>query len=387
MKPGINNADAAQAQYFAQRVSAIDDAVGVHLERANLPVDIKDACDLGSKITVFPNLMVVGGGDDSKKNDMFRQAEVFVIVTSECFTSIDAISAGERYTVREMMMCSTKIQVVFTAGRNPTLLCHKPNAANRSIKLSDKLMIMRKVEEGELLGYRLSPTRVQWQALVESGVTASVLHCVRKAHAKEEILQVNVNLNRSQKPEFWAKVKELGITSMALENVCTANNKELMCSIRPKKGTGGVGDFMSFLALQDDTEAWQRSGMLRVKAPTKEVLRTIVEFATNCGLNVFTDTPRRWMDLDHAVGYRALPDPSAPQSQTVVIKSSVPTSAERMQAALDTIGYELDYSNWDVMVAGIKKKAGAGVAQLPPSMPHVFGPEHKGLILDYEGAF
>jgi hypothetical protein len=39
------------------------------------------------------------------------------------------------------------------------------------------------------------------------------------------------------------------------------------------------------------------------------------------------------------------------------------------------------------MVAGIKKKAGAGVAQLPPSMPHVFGPEHKGLILDYEGAF
>jgi hypothetical protein len=382
--------DGAAPTTFSQRVRHIDQALDTFkLETANLPTSLMAECGLQGKVLAFPDLSVAGGADDTRKNDMYAKAHAFVVCVSEMFTSLTAIQNAERFSVRELMECSTRIQLVFTAGRHPTLICSGLKTSNRGlVKVANKVMTLRKADEyEELSGLRISPTRAQWQALLDSGVMQSVFHGVRKAHAREDVLQINVDLF-TENAAFWQQLKDLQIPCMQLENVCSDVNKELMCSVRAKRGSNAtVSDFISTLAVMDQVEMWhQSSGTLRIKAPTKEVLRLIVDTATDCGLNVFTDTPRRWMDVDHVVGYRALPDASATPSanDVVVIKSSVPTKAARMQAALATIGFELDPAKWDSIKAGIKKKTEGSVL---PVLPYVFGPEHKGLILDYEGRF
>jgi hypothetical protein len=101
-------------------------------------------------------------------------------------------------------------------------------------------------------------------------------------------------------------------------------------------------------------------------------------------INFERHLPKRWKDLDHTSGYKALPSAEPTPESTVVLKAAASTGAKLMRAALESIGYEL--VKWSPLVAQIKKKDEAANLH-PASIPYEFTGQFKGLILDYEDSF
>jgi hypothetical protein len=323
------------------------------------------------------------------RDEMFRMADVFVVSCNEHYATYAAIMHGERFGVRELMAYAAQITVVWCYGRTPTLVLKNLNALHKVVKILTKMRTHcvgtcnpLELQSG---GYRLSPTRDQWKMLVDEKHMGDVDYDVRPAHRMDDVLQVELDIEAGH--PLLAVCKKHGIPVIVKTAIAMDTHSPLMFTVRNKRNTDTTNyhSFIANCAAEEGYEVWQRNGSCRVKADTPERLRLAVEVAEGrYGLLAFTDAPKRWKDLDHTSGYKALPSAEPTPASTVVLKAAASTGAKLMRAALESIGYEL--VKWSPLMAQIKKKDEAANLH-PASIPYEFTGQFKGLILDYEDNF
>jgi hypothetical protein len=238
-------------------------------------------------------------------------------------------------------------------------------------------------------GYRLSLTRSDWSALKLHQAMVGVLHYEHPSHKRDDLLQVDVEV-ASGSP-LLDVCKALKIASMRMVNICTSNNKELLCSVRAGRqanqrdaNAAAFGlTHMKDICVEHGMEVWQRAGSFRVLLDETRYDEIKAKLEEN-GLLFFSDVPKSWRnDLVRMHGVAALPPQQPTDSSPVAIKAMGPVSSIIMREAAASINAKLRDDKWSPTQCVIEFQEGT-----KPPLPHVFdNPKFAGLIVDYEMRF